>query len=127
MGAMAIKDAAESLAQKSPSGLEYCAISAAKVPAFAAVRVRLQNASFQLKTKHSKPVEAIVPMASGSKTMRAYCQRVAPSMRAASRISFGISLKPAYSIQTMIGKFASVKMMTNAVRLSSMLLLWANT
>ena len=94
MGAMAISEAAESLAQNRPSGLEYWAMRAASVPALAAVSVRLQKASFQLSTRHSSPVEAITPMDRGSSTMRASCQSVAPSMRAASRISLGMSLKP---------------------------------
>ena len=40
-------------------------------------------------------------------------------MRAASRISGGMSLKPEYSIQTMIGRFDSVNTTISAVRESS--------
>ena len=40
-------------------------------------------------------------------------------MRAASRISFGMSLKPVYSIHTMIGRFDSVNTMVSAVSESS--------
>src|SRR3979411_1521091 len=47
MGAMAMVDAAESLAQKSPSGLENEAMNAVRGAALAAVRLRLQKASFQ--------------------------------------------------------------------------------
>ena len=82
------------MAQNRPSGLEYCAISAASVPALAALRLSDQKASFQLSTRHSRPVEAKLPSDSGSSTWTASCQSVAPSMRAASRISGGISRKP---------------------------------
>src|ERR1700679_2665136 len=68
MGAMASTEAAESLAQNSPSGLEYDAISAASVPALAAVRLSDQNASFHASTRHSRPVDAIPPIATGSVT-----------------------------------------------------------
>src|SRR5256885_7145078 len=47
MGAMAISEAAESLAQNSPSGLAYEAISVASVPARALLRFSDQKASFQ--------------------------------------------------------------------------------
>src|SRR5689334_15575750 len=65
MGAMAISDAADNFAQNSPSGLEYEAISVASVPALAELRFSDQNASFQLSTRHSRPVEDKVPIASG--------------------------------------------------------------
>ena len=47
MGAIAIVEAAESLAQNSPSGAENEAMNAVSGAAFVAVRLRLQNASFQ--------------------------------------------------------------------------------
>ena len=99
MGAIAISDAADNLAQNRPSGLEYDAISVASVPALAALRFRLQKASFHDSTRHKRPVDASPPMPSGSSTRRTSCHSVAPSMRAASRISRGMSLKCEYSIQ----------------------------
>ena len=59
------------------------------------------------------------PIASGSSTLRNSCHSVAPSMRAASRISGGMSLNCEYSIHTMIGRFDSVKTTTSASRVSS--------
>ena len=119
MGAMAISEAAESLAQNRPSGLEYEAISAASVPAFAELRLSDQKASFHASTRHSRPVAAMPPIASGSSTLRNSCHSVAPSMRAASRISGGMSLNCEYSIHTMIGRFDKVKMTMSASRVSS--------
>src|SRR6516162_4603390 len=57
MGATASSDAAESLAQNSPSGLEYEAINTVRGAALALVRLRLQNASFQAKMTRISPVE----------------------------------------------------------------------
>ena len=48
-------------------------------------------------------------------------------MRAASRISPGMSLKAENSIHTMIGRFDSVKTMTSASRVSSRWLACAST
>jgi hypothetical protein len=107
------------LAQNKPSGLEYDAISAASVPALAALKLSDQKASFQLSTRHNKPVDASVPIASGRMTCVNSSHSVAPSMRAASRMSGGMSFSPEYSIQTMIGRFDSVKTMTSAVSESS--------
>ncbi len=119
MGAMAISEAADNLAQNRPSGLEYEAISVASVPALAELRLSDQKASFQLSTRHSRPVEAIVPMASGRITCTNSSHSVAPSMRAASRMSGGMSFRPEYSIHTMIGRFDIVKTMVSAVSESS--------
>src|SRR5258705_13471262 len=99
-----MNEAHDSLAQNRPSGLEYEAISAARVPALAELRLSDQNASFQASTRHSSPVDASVPIASGRITCVNSPQMPAPSMRAASRMSGGMSLKPEYSIQTMIGR-----------------------
>src|SRR5471032_3637683 len=68
IGAMASTEAADSLDQNRPSGLEYDAISAASVPALAAVKLSDQNASFHARTRHSRPVDAMPPIASGSIT-----------------------------------------------------------
>src|SRR6185295_10254857 len=65
MGAMAISEAADNLAQNRPSGLEYEAMSAASVPALAELRLSDQKASFQLSTRHRRPVDASPPMPSG--------------------------------------------------------------
>src|SRR6218665_1499883 len=127
MGAMAISEAADSLAQNSPSGLEYEAIRVPSVPALAALRFSLQKASFQASTRHNRPVDASPPMPSGSSTRRTSCHSVAPSMRAASRISCGMSLKCEYSIHTMIGRLDSVNTMISASRVSSNWLFWAST
>src|ERR1700750_3468106 len=104
MGAMASTEAADSFDQNRPSGLEDDAISAASVPAFAAVRLSDQNASFHASTRHSRPVDAMPPIASGRITWRNSEASVAPSMRAASRISGGMSLKCEYSIHTISGR-----------------------
>ncbi|MNJ79769.1 hypothetical protein D3C77_778950 [compost metagenome] len=58
----------------------------------AEVRFNAQKASFQLSTRHSRPVDASPPTDSGITTWRNSVHRLAPSMRAASRISFGMSL-----------------------------------
>src|SRR5471032_1936602 len=91
IGAIAISEAADSLAQNRPSGLEYEAISQASVPALAAPRLSDQNDSFQAQTMHTSAVEAMPPTASGSTMWRNSSTTVAPSMRDASRISRGSS------------------------------------
>src|SRR5882672_2192463 len=118
IGAIAISDAADNLAQNSPSELEYDAIKVASVPARAELRLSDQNASFHENTRHNNPVEASPPMPSGRITCRNSLHTLAPSMRAASRISCGMSLKYEYSIHTMIGRFDSMKMTVSAVRVS---------
>ena len=65
IGAIAIVEAAESLAQNSPSGLENDAMNAVSGAASAAVRLRLQNASFQDRMIASREVEAIPGSESG--------------------------------------------------------------
>src|SRR5262245_2418133 len=100
IGAIAMNEAHDSFAQNSPSGLEYEAIMVASVPALAEVRLSDQKASFHARTRHSSPVENSPPIDSGSSTRRNSCHSVAPSMRAASRISCGISRRLAYSIHT---------------------------
>ena len=127
MGAIAMSDAADNLAQNRPSGLEYEAMSVASVPALAALRFRLQKASFHDSTRHNRPVDARPPMPSGSSTRRTSCHSVAPSMRAASRISRGMSLKCEYSIQTMMGRLDSANTMISASCVSSRWLFCAST
>src|SRR3954447_24173792 len=57
------------------------------------VRFRLQNASFQHRMIDSRAVEAIPGSDSGSSRFQTSCFGLAPSMRPASRISLGTSLK----------------------------------
>ena len=64
---MAMVEAAESLAQKSPSGLENEAMNAVSGAAFAAVRFRLQKASFQERMIAKSDVEAMPGSESGSR------------------------------------------------------------
>ena len=59
MGATAIVDAADNFAQKRPSGLEKDAMKAVSGAELAAVRLRLQKASFQARIMASKLVEAM--------------------------------------------------------------------
>ena len=122
-----MSDAADNLAQNRPSGLEYEAMSVASVPALAALRFKLQNASFHDSTRHNRPVDARPPMPSGSSTRRTSCHSVAPSMRAASNISRGMSLKCEYSIQTMMGRLDSANTMMSASCVSSRWLFCAST
>ena len=122
-----MSDAADNLAQNRPSGLEYEAMSVASVPALAALRFRLQKASFHDSTRHNRPVDARPPMPSGSSTRRTSCHSVAPSMRAASNISRGMSLKCEYSIHTMMGRLDSANTMMSASCVSSRWLFCAST
>ena len=93
IGAMARSEAAESFAQKRPSGLEKDAINAVSGRACVAVRLMLQNASFQHRMIERSAVEAMPGNASGTRSIVTCWSGFAPSMRAASRISFGTSLK----------------------------------
>ena len=49
IGAIAMVDAADNLAQNNPSGLEYEAMNAVSGAALAAVRLSVQKASFQAR------------------------------------------------------------------------------
>ena len=90
---MAMMDAAESLAQNCPSGLEYSEIKKLKGAANLLVRFKDQNASFHAKIKLRRQVEAMPGIAMGVKTCVSSFHNEAPSMRAASKISTGNSLK----------------------------------
>ncbi|MNL70528.1 hypothetical protein D3C87_1955440 [compost metagenome] len=81
------------MAQNNPSGLEYEAINAVSGAALDEVRFSDQNASFQHRISDSNTVEARPPLAIGSSTRTISCHSVAPSRRAASRMSLGMSLK----------------------------------
>ena len=61
--------------------------------ALAAVRLSVQNASFQARMMLSSRVDAMPGTAIGVRTYRISERRDAPSIRAASRISPGISRK----------------------------------
>ncbi len=76
--------------------------------ALAAVRFRLQNASFQDRIRESRMVDVIPGRDRGSNKCRISCHGPAPSMRAASSTSCGTSLKKVKSIQTTIGRLTSV-------------------
>src|SRR6478609_9012495 len=93
MGAIAIVEAAESLAQNRPSGAENDAMNAVSGAALETVRFRLQNASFQHRMIDSSAVEAMPGRDSGRSSIQTSCLGLAPSMRPASRMSFGTSLK----------------------------------
>src|SRR5215210_7936696 len=93
MGAIAMVEAAESLAQNSPSGAENEAMKVVSGAAFEVVKLRLQNASFQHRMIDNSAVEAIPGSESGMSNSHTSCFGLAPSMRPASRMSFGTSLK----------------------------------
>src|SRR5258705_11937549 len=99
MGAMAMVDAAESLAQKRPSGLENEAMNAVRGAALAAVRVRLQKASFQDRMMASSEVEAMPGSESGGSRGESSSFGCGPSMGPASRTPAGTSLKKGDGIQ----------------------------
>src|SRR3712207_1353701 len=93
MGAIAMAEAAESLAQNRPSGAENEAMNVVRGAAVEVGRFRLQNASFQHRMIDSRAVEAMPGSDSGSSRFQTSCFGLAPSMRPASRISLGTSLK----------------------------------
>ncbi len=68
IGATARLDAADSFAQKSPSGAEKEAMKAVSGAAFAAVRFSVQNASFQARMMFSSTVDAMPGIAIGVRT-----------------------------------------------------------
>ncbi len=86
-------DAAESFAQNSPCGLENEAMKAESGAALVVVSWIVQNASFQARMMFKSRVEAMPGTAIGVSTYRISSRRLAPSIRAASRISPGISRK----------------------------------
>src|SRR5258706_4713813 len=108
MGAMAMVEAADSLAKNRPSGLEKEAMKVVKGAAEDEVRLRLQKASFQHRMMHRRPVEAMPGKASGISKCQISSRGFAPSMRPASRMSCGTSLKKVKSSQTAIGRVISV-------------------
>src|SRR5665811_2179887 len=93
IGAMAMIEAAESLAQNCPSGLEYSEMKKLKGAAYLLVRLSDQKASFHARIRLSRQVETMPGTAIGVRILVSSLQSEAPSMRAASRISPGISLK----------------------------------
>src|SRR5262245_58939691 len=93
IGAMAMVEAAESLAQNRPSGAENEAMKVVSGAACELVRLRLQNASFQHRMIDNSAVEAIPGTESGRSSIQTSCFGLAPSMRPASKMSLGTSLK----------------------------------
>src|SRR5690242_711207 len=93
IGAIAIVEAADSLAQNRPSGAENEAMKVVSGAARELVRLRLQNASFQHRMIESRAVDAIPGSDRGSSSIQTSCLGLAPSMRPASRMSLGTSLK----------------------------------
>src|SRR3954454_6251771 len=73
MGAIAIVEAAESLAQNSPSGAEKEAMNAVSGAALETVRLRLQNASFQHSMIDGSAVDAMPGRASGRSSIHTSC------------------------------------------------------
>ena len=90
---LAMVDAADSLAQNRPWGLENETMNAVSGAAFVVVSRIVQNASFHARMMLSSMVEAMPGTAIGVRTWRISFHRPAPSIRAASRISPGISRK----------------------------------
>src|ERR1700709_1254119 len=74
IGAIAINDAAESLAQNCPSGLEYSEMKKLSGAAYLLVRLSVQNASFQDRITLSSSVEAMPGTAMGASTLASSCQ-----------------------------------------------------
>src|SRR5215212_5723888 len=93
MGAIATVDAADSLAQNSPSGAENDAMNVVSGAALEVVRFRLQKASFQHRMIDKSAVDAMPGNDSGRSSSQTSCFGLAPSIRPASRMSFGTSLK----------------------------------
>ena len=93
IGAIAMTEAADSLAQNRPCGLEKLAMKAVSGAALGVVSRIVQKLSFQARMTLSSSVEAMPGTAIGVSTCQISPQRLAPSMRAASRISPGISRK----------------------------------
>ena len=73
IGAIAIVEAADSLAQNRPSGAEKEAMKAVSGAALEAVRLRLQNASFQHRMIESSAVEAMPGSDSGRSSSQTSC------------------------------------------------------
>src|SRR3712207_259293 len=93
IGAIATVDAADSLAQNRPSGAENEAMKVVSGAAFEVVRFRLQNASFQHRMMDRSAVDAMPGSDRGMSSSQTSCFGLAPSIRPASRMSFGTSLK----------------------------------
>ena len=62
-------------------------MNAVRGAAFAAVKFNVQNASFQARMKLSSNVEAMPGMDNGNRILMISSQSLAPSIRAASKIS----------------------------------------
>src|SRR6202008_1131600 len=82
-GATASSDAADSLAQNNPSGLEYDAMNTVSGAAFELDRLMLQNASFHDRITSRSAVDASPGTAIGISRWTISCMVDAPSMRPA--------------------------------------------
>ena len=91
IGAIASVEAADSFAQNRPCGAENEAMNAGSGAASCADRLRLQNASFQHRMTDSSAVEAMPGSDQRQQHVQIACRTLAPSMRLASMMSFGVS------------------------------------
>src|ERR1700730_2956025 len=73
IGATANREAAESFAQKRPSGLEYPAMNTVSGAALALERLMLQNASFQARMISKRAVEESPGMVIGRSKYHSSC------------------------------------------------------
>src|SRR5689334_17593158 len=119
MGAMESVEAAESLAQNNPSGLENDAVNTVRVAAFTVVKFKLQKASFQQRMIDRRAVARMPGAEIGRTIRRTSSNRVAPSIRPASRITDGISWKNENNIHTTIGNTLRPSITTNPKIVSS--------
>src|ERR1700742_3233552 len=69
IGAIAISEAADSLAQNCPSGEEYSEMKKLSGAAYLLVRFKVQNASFHARITLSSRVEAMPGTAIGARTL----------------------------------------------------------
>ncbi len=90
---IAMIEAAESFAQNWPCGLVYSEMRKLSGAAFFVVRFKVQKASFQERIRLRRQVETMPGTAIGISTRVNSLHSPAPSMREASSISTGISLK----------------------------------
>src|SRR4051812_39572384 len=100
--------AADIFAQNSPSDVLKEAIKTDRGAALVVVRLKARKNSFHEKMKHNRIVAIRPGMANGRITRRNSCHSVTPSMRAASRISYGRSERNECIIQITRGKFVVV-------------------
>src|SRR5260221_14119932 len=98
-GNAVIVEAADILAQNSPSDVLNDTMKTDNGAAFVIVKLKAMKNSFQVKIKHSSNVAIKPGMARGRITRVNSCSNVPPSIRAASRISKGKSARNERIIQ----------------------------